>query len=190
MPLSAHQFKEIYEDLGYDLSKLGCIMLKIADDQLGPEVEQVISDDKLYYAHNKSRFWIDGNVSDNSHVTLLYGLLRSGPEFKKHVDTVLADSIPKTVSIDHVGFFESPYEDEPYYCIVAHLNITEELTEANERLKFLPHINTFPGYKAHVTLAYIKKEADEPIEALVRELDDKFAGWVLTTGELDYGGDK
>jgi hypothetical protein len=82
--LSAHQFKDMYAGLGYDLGKLGCIML-----DLEPQTFK-INESALYYAKDKSHYWIDGNVASKTpHVTLLYGLLRSGPELKQQVDTVL-----------------------------------------------------------------------------------------------------
>jgi len=179
----AHDFKQVYEDLGYDLSKLGCIMLDLEP------VDFFVLPDELYYAKNKDRFWIDGIVAAKTpHVTLLYGLLRSGQEYKKHVDAVLEGVELSNVEIDHVGYFDSPYEDEDYYCIVAHLKITDELTEANEKLKFLPHINTFPGYKAHFTLAYIKK--DEAYRDLLLEDLTTLAGTKVKAGSINYGGNK
>lgn len=184
--LSAHQFKEVYEDLGYDLSTLGCIMLDLEPLKIA------INESALYYAKDKKNFWIDGNVAGKTpHVTLLYGLLRSGKEMKKHVDAVLpASKLPESVEIDHIGYFDSPYEnDEPYYCIVAHLKITKKLQAAHDRLTFLPHIKTFPGYKAHFTLAYIKKN-DTTRDALIENLNKKYAGKIVKTKELNYGGNE
>lgn len=179
----AHDFPQIYKDLGYDLGKLGCIMLDLQPLNL------LVDHDMLYYAKDKSRFWIDGLVADKTpHVTLLYGLLRSGPELKKHVDTLVDGILPEFVEIDHIGYFDSPYDDEEYYCIVAHLKITDELTEVNERLKFLPHINTFPGYKAHFTLCYIKK--DKVYRNLLIENMSAHKGTRIKAVGLNYGGDK
>lgn len=180
----AHDFPQIYKELGYDLSKLGCIMLDLQPLDLS------VDKDKLYYAKNKDRFWIDGLVASKTpHVTLLYGLLRSGLELQKHVDTVLQGIVPKTVTIESIGYFDSPYEDEDYYCIVAHLKITDELTECNERLKFLPHINTFPGYKAHFTLAYLKQH-DTYRDLFIEQMSQQLVGNKLLAGAINYGGDK
>jgi hypothetical protein len=180
----AHDYPQIYKDLGYDLSKLGCIMLDLEP------LEVKVPANELYYAKNKDRFWIDGLVAAKTpHVTLLYGLLRSGLEMQKHVDTVLEGIKLSDAEIDHVGYFESPYDDEPYYCVVAHLKITKELTEANERLKFLPHINTFPGYKAHFTLAYINKN-ERRRNAIVGALNAELSGKRIKAGGINYGGDK
>lgn len=182
--LSAHQFKSVYAELGYDLAELGCIML-----DLEPQTFK-INESALYYANNKKYGWIDGNVAGKTpHVTLLYGLLRSGNELKKQVDTLLPkDCIPKEVTIEKVAHFDSPYDDEPYYCIVAHLKVTPELQEAHDRLTFLPHIDTFAGYKAHFTLAYIKKN-ERTRDSLITSLNGHYKGKTIKTGKLNYGGD-
>lgn len=183
--LSAHQFKDMYAELGYSLDKLGCIMLDLEP------LSFKVNESALYYAKDKKRFWIDGNVASKTpHVTLLYGLVRSGPELKKHVDTVLDGKIPKEVTIDHIDFFDTPPNtDEEYYCIVAHLKVTPDLQEAHDRLQFLPHIDTFTGYKAHFTLCYIKKN-DRTRDTLIDELNRAYKGKTIKAGALNYGGDK
>jgi 2'-5' RNA ligase len=182
--LSAHQFKDMYAELGYSLDKLGCIMLDL--EPLKFDLREA----DAYYAKDKKRFWIAGNVAGKTpHVTLLYGLIRSGEELKKHVDTVLDGTIPKTVTVDHVSYFDTPPNvDEDYYCIVAHLKITSELQEAHERLQFLPHIDTFTGYKAHFTLCYIKKDKTKR-DFIIDKLNKKYAGKEIKAGKLNYGGE-
>jgi hypothetical protein len=191
--LSAYQFKQVYVDLGYDLSKLGCIMLPlVSNDDLETAVTKTISHEDTYFASNPSRSWIKGIVADKAHITLLYGLLRSGQEMEKHVDAVLEYGVkmPNEVKIDHVGYFVSPYADEPYYCIVAHLAAADGLVEAHDRLTFLPHIDTFPDYEAHITLAYIKKDEAKRDE-YVKRLNKALSGLLLTAAnELDYGSDE
>lgn len=182
--LSAHQFKDMYADLGYDLNKLGCIMLDLEP------LNFKVNESALYYAKDKKRFWIDGNVAGKTpHVTLLYGLIRSGEELKKHVDTVLDGKLPKEVTIDHVDFFDTPPNiDEAYYAIIAHLKITPELQAAHDRLSFLPHIDTFTGYKAHFTLCYVKKN-ERTRDALVKSLNKHYEGKTIKAGAINYGGD-
>lgn len=187
--LSAHLFKPVYQDLGYDLSKLGCIMYSLDSAELEKEVSKVVTDKDAYFTESPDRFWINGIVANKAHVTILYGLLRSGNEMKKHVDTMIGGLDIKNVEVDYVSVFDSPYEDESYYCIVAHLKITPELQEAHDRLTFLPHINTFPGYKAHCTLAYIKPNNRRKIE-IIGELDTALKGKKLAITGIDYGSNK
>lgn len=145
----------MYAELGINIDKLGCIMLDID----GANIPKPVDESVLYVTSNPDRFWIKGFVAGKvPHVTLLYGLMESGQKNKQYVDKVLEGWSIDSVEIDHVGFFESPYTDDPYYCIIAHLKITDNLLEGHKRLEFLPHINTFPDYKAHITIAYVKKD--------------------------------
>jgi 2'-5' RNA ligase len=100
---------------------------------------------------------VSGNVP---HCTLLYGLLRPGPELQKHVDAVLKGWKAEDVTIDDIAIFETSQDDEACVCIVALLVVTDELAEANARLRLLPHIDTYPDYKPHITLAYLKADSD------------------------------
>ena len=191
--LNSHQFKEVYEELGISLDKLGCIMLdlkplgnmySIAFD--GPGVA-------LYSSKNKDRFWIDGWVADKTpHITLLYGLLDSGKNYEKYVEQVLRGWRLSSIEIDHIGYFDSPYEDESYYCIVAHIKVTPELLEGHQRLEFLPHVNTFAGYRPHMSIAYISKEQGELYrDNIIQQFNDLWAGKKLeVSSELNFGGDK
>ena len=178
---SAHDFQEVYDDLGIDLSDLGCVML-------GTETPDTsfIDDRELYYARDEKRFWIDGRVKD-SHVTLKYGLLKTVK--REHVDKVLEGlALPKMLMGDELVKFDSPYADEPYECIVMKIgkdtrnNYSRQMLSLNERLNFLPHVNTFPDYNPHVTLAYVRK-------GWYARNSDKLWGRGVTvkTTELDYG---
>lgn len=182
MTLSAHKFPAVYTDLGIDLSALGCVMLDLEPIP----VSTVIPDDWTYTSPDPAKFWIKGAVGDHPHATLLYGLLESAHAWRQHVDDLLAGVRLDAVTIDHVGVFPSPYSDEPYSCIVGHLDAEpgSALREAHDRLTFLPHVATFPGYKAHVTLAYVKPEYEA---SAVGALDEAFAGRRMAAAGINYG---
>jgi 2'-5' RNA ligase len=190
--LNSHQFKEVYEWLGIKVADLGCVMLDVAPVLFkSNEVREVFEDigNYFYKSENNDRFWIDGFVAQKTpHATLLYGLLQPAENYKRHIDRVLEDWKAEPLKIKEIGFFESPYEDDPYYCIVAHLEVTKNLKEGNDRLQFLPHINTFAGYKPHITIAYIEKDdtyRDEIITSL------KFLeGKELEVTGVNLGGNK
>lgn len=180
--VKAHDFPDVYKDLDIDLSTLGCIMLDLEPIKL------TLPTAWLYKSEDKRRFWIDGLVGQKPHATLLYGLL---PGVKKwHVDAVLEDWWTEHVRVQSVGFFDSPYADDPYYCIVAHLDADygswDSLTEANERLSLLPHVKTFSGYKAHVTLAYVKRD-DKILKESIYQLTKQLDGVELSTVGINYG---
>lgn len=191
--IKAHDYKEIYEMLGYNLSKLGCLMLDtepIKTDYYRIMQDGVTAYFPEYKAKNKERFWIDGYVADKTpHLTLFYGFLQEAGCYKKHIEILFKEERIETVKIEDISFFESPYEDEPYYCIVAKVEKTPELLEAHNKLTLLPNIQTFPEYKPHITIAYIIKNEiirDDFIEHLKKEL----VGKELKITGLNFGGNK
>lgn len=182
--LNSNQFPDVYKALGIRIPDLGCIMLDVDVFPVVEHVSQGKAD--LYYAANETRFWISGPVvENNAHVTLLYGLLEKGLVWKPLVDIVLDGWIPPVLEIESISAFESPFSDEPYACIVANIKVTPELLEGNQRLSFLPHVNTYPEYLPHLTLAYVKVEQKDK---WLKELGDSLNGKRLTVNKINYGG--
>lgn len=184
--LSAHQFKEIYSQLDIDLNDLGCVMLDLAPITLVDS-----SNYNFYTSPDESKFWMKGWVAGTTpHVTLLYGLLSPAKDLKKQVRTVLEGWKIEEVFVDDVDFFESPYEDEPYYCIIAKIKPDANLIEGHQRLEFLPHVNTFAGYVPHFTLAYLEKDEAQR-DKLIAELRGMLKGKSLKVmPKLNLGSDK
>jgi len=188
MQMNSHMFKEIYKDLDIDLNKLGCVMV-----DLEPRKSMLLSEESkktipLHYSKNPDLKWINGWIADKSpHITLLYGLLESAHTWKNHINKVMDGWKMETVTIDHVDYFESTSEDEPYYCIVAHVKMTDELVEGHERLQLLPHVDTFVGYKPHMTICYIEKNEEER-DQLIKMFNKAWAGKELVVkNSLNYG---
>lgn len=198
--MNAHKFKEVYEMLGINLSKLGCLMLDTEPIELprhiiqdwetgsGVNFDTFFKDLYMYKSQNKERFWIDGYVADKTpHLTLFYGFMYEAKNYKKHIEILLKDWKLEEVEIESIGFFESPYEDEEYYCVVAHIKKTEELIDGNNRMKFLPNIHTFPDYKPHITISYIKKD-ERARDVFIEDLSHALVGKKLKVIGLNYGG--
>jgi 2'-5' RNA ligase superfamily len=179
--ISASQFPEVYANLGIDPSKLGCVMLNVEPIT----VSNVILYDDLYYSPTLK--YAQGIVSESvPHVTLLYGLLRSGIELKKHVDAVLDGWTPEDPIIAEVSYFPSTDPDEHYVVLVAKLAVTPNLAEANARLKLLPHCETFPmGYQPHCSLAYVDDSSD--YQGYVQTLNQALQGKTIKALDLNYG---
>lgn len=185
--INSHDFESVYKKLGINVNKLGCLMLDVSVKNI-PSPDQ----DLLYFSKDPEMFWIQGFVAGkNPHVTLLYGFLESAEKYKPYIDEVLKGWSLDTVKISDVTFFESPLEKEPYYCIVAEIEVSPQLAEGHARLQLLPHIDTFVDYKAHLTLAYIKKN-DAIRDKVINHYKNvvKLPGrWILVRG-LNYGGDE
>lgn len=191
--LKAHNFPEVYKALGIDLSKLGCIMLDLEPFDNAYSIAVDGAGVALYEAKDKTRFWINGWSFDEPHMTLLYGLLTPGNEspMKELVPMVLDGWDCSEVEIGDIGYFDSPYEDEEYWCLIAHINIQPPILEGHERLCMLPHIKTFPGYKAHSTIAYIaKNQGEEYRDNLIEKFKSLWVGKTMKVKDINLGGNK
>lgn len=168
---------------GITVSALGCVML----DVTGPPIRRLLPATWLYSSDHPDRRWISG-AQDQGHATLLYGLLDNANTIREDIGEVLAGWEPGQIETDHVGVFPSPFDDEPYSCIVAHLALTEGLRDAHSRLSLLPHIDTHPEYKPHVTLAYVHREDEAAAVRLIeQELGCVKGGLDFEPIGLNYG---
>ena len=190
--LSSHQFKQVYEWLGINLNKLGCVMLDLEPLPNMYTIEADGAGVALYYAKNKERFWIDGwVVGKGAHITLLYGLLEEGKNYAPHIEKVLEGWKLDDVEIEDIGYFDSPYPDEPYWCIVAHIKVNNDLLAGHHRLEFLPHVNTFSSYKPHMTICYLDKAQGEAYrDRMIAEFKDLWVGKTLKVKGTNLGGNK
>lgn len=180
--LNSHDFEEIYWLLKVDIDKLGCIMLDIKPGS----IPELLDEKDLYITKDENKYWIKGFVGQEPHMTLLYGLMQPGLKWKLYVDKVLKGWKLDSIQIKEVGHFESNQKEENYYCLVAHIEITPKLLEGHERLQFLPHIDTFTGYKAHVTIAYVKKDP-VVLEKAIKLYNDALKGKQLKITGVNYG---
>lgn len=182
--LTRERVEEIHQELGVPKDK-GCIMI----DTETVTVRKVIPQEDLYYAQDTDNFkYVAGIVSEDvPHVTLLYGLIKSGQEWKGYVNEALDGIAPDEITIREVSYFESQVETEPYYVLVAHIYLTEELKQARTELcKILPHVTDFYDYKPHLTLAYIRKD-ETARDKYVATLNEQLAGGRLRVKGVNYG---
>jgi len=153
----------IWGDIGISPSDLGCVMLDLkfarpeAFEPLLREMEQ-----DAYVAKDAERIpWVDG-IEERLHVTVLYGLTIDPNNHGQAVETLLShgghlDSVQRHgLYINGPEAFESNIPGEDYSCIVLRIG-GRELREMNQALRLLPHIDTWPDYKAHATLGYVNK---------------------------------
>lgn len=175
--IASRDYPELYKDIDIDTDNLGCIMLDLEPMSVLKHVEGKESE---VFENPK---WDQGSVPAETvpHVTLLYGLLENGNKWKNKVDLLLKDWNLKEVKIDHVGFFKTPDS----YAVVAHLEKTPALVDGHERLTLLPHVNTFSEYLPHMTLAYVKLDAD--VEEWVDALGAVYNGKTVKAAGINYG---
>lgn len=149
--ISAYQLKCLPR-MGINIRDLGCVMLDVEPIDL----KGAIPEEWAYYSSNPKLTYVSG-IQKEAHVTLLFGLLQNANTIRSAVDEVLEGWEPGSPTIWFIDVFPSPIPEEPYVCLVAKL-WGKELTAAHARLSMLPHINTFPEYSPHITLAYVHKD--------------------------------
>ena len=177
--INSYAYGDIYKELKIDVKSLGCIML---DTEI---IENQIPESFLYTSDKPEDIHNNGFVAGvTPHITLLFGLLESGVTWKKYVEEVLKDWMPKSVQVTGIGCFDAPKE-EPYYCVVAFVD-SPKLYEGHQRLQFLPHIDTFPNYVPHLTLAYIKKD-DANRDIVIALYNKLLVGKELYVNGLNFG---
>lgn len=184
MAKSAYDFPQVYERAGVSQpGDLGCIMLDLEPIPVSSMLHGV----RYFYGDDRMRY-AQGPVADETaHATLLYGLTPDedvGVRQRESVDELLADLDLTSVTVDHVSSFPGMF-GLPYACVIGKLATDGDLGEANRRLRFLPHIDTFVTYTPHVTLAYVHDaDAADAIATLSRDLD----GRRLAATGINYGG--
>lgn len=187
MTITAYSFPRVYERLGMPgaPSDLGCIML---DLEPIPVKAMLPADTAYFYGRDDdpSLRYVRGPVAEKgAHATLLYGLTpdkHAGVREQESVDELLDGLDLSSVTIADVGHFPGQF-GLPYACIIAHVT-SLDLIEANRRLRFLPHVDTFLEYRPHVTLAYVHEDDREASITALRSL----VGATLPSTGINYGG--
>lgn len=173
--IAARDIPDLYDGMGIDFDKIGCIMMNTEKMPVLQYIENGINDVNTDGDHT-------GVVGETeAHVTLLYGLLENGHIWKEKVDKVLEGWELPTVTVERVSYFDLGDK----YAVVALLEKSDELIDGHQRLTLLPHINTFSEYHPHITLVYLNKEAD--VQKWVKKLGKRYDGVVVATTGLNYG---
>lgn len=175
----------LYDDLEIDLRAVtddkyrGCIMM---NTEKIPVTQYIKNGEKDLVQSTDQHDHTMGAVSEiEPHTTLLYGLLNNGNVWKDKVDQVLSGWSMNKVKIQEVSYFELPES----YAVIALLEESDEILDANGRLRLLPNLNTFSEYHPHITLAYINKDTD--VDMWVKKLGKIYNGQIVSTTSLNYG---
>lgn len=170
--------ENLYELLGIDTGELGCMMVKFSTPTI---LLNQIPEHILY--HDPADPGEYGKVFD-SHVSLLYGLLRPAHETREAVDLVLRGlSFSEKFLFASADWF-SPL-DQPYDVLYIPPVHKDMFVDAHRRLSRLPHVNLYPEYTPHLTLAYVKKGTAREAAWLVRAMTPELR--TLWFHGYDYG---
>lgn len=139
----------------------GCIMLYFkVDSSWWKKIQNLIDDediDRVNGVNGREKY-------KDAHVTILYGLHKTidEDELKKVVEELSV----KQIEVKKIGRFKGDTND------VLKFEVDYSFLHKNNKiLKKFPHTSTFPTYKPHMTIAYLKKgRADDYVQTLPTNL--------------------
>ncbi len=147
-------------------------------DRLSDELKIQLADESLMDAEQEAT---NSPGQENPHFTVVYGLKEEA--YKNDIKKLFKDLVPKEVEIESIEKFDLDNDDSDV--IVAKVKKTPELEAMNKAFLELPHYDQkFPDYTPHVSLVYVKKDADD------KEIIDSFqdlVGKKLKVAGADYG---
>ena len=124
----------------------GCLMLFL-DVPIWEKITSVIKPEDIYTVGN------DYGIEKEPHLTILYGFhdeVTSEEVFKLFKENMPMK--PIEVRIKGISVFENPEFDVVKFDVNS-----PELTKLNGIMRQLPNTTKFPEYRAHITIAYVKK---------------------------------
>lgn len=144
-------------------SKIGYVSADLV-----PETIQSLTEWSNKYIPQKSLFTMEmggkvegGNVMDDAHLTLFFGIDEQNLDHKKLQDYLSSLDV-KTLKIECVNTFETPQQG----CKIIYLKVSNQKNKLssihNDILKF-PHFKELQNlnFVPHITIAFVKEEFDE-----------------------------
>ena len=123
----------------------GCVMLKLPVlANVWDEIQSFVNNEDIYNKDDLGR-------ENDPHITLLYGI---------HSD-VSDETIIKTINEfnkEQIILNELEcFENDEYDVLIFKITNNKNLYLYNNILKQLPHTSSYPDYKPHCTISYLKK---------------------------------
>ncbi len=141
--------------------EFGCVMLQVPfEKEVWDNIQSYIPDEVIYEGDEHGR-------EDDQHVTLLYGLHQSNSD--EDVINLVKTFNKVQLTLDTVGFFDSSDE----YDVIKFELSDKILNKFNKILRDnVEYTSSFPDYKAHCTICYVKSgEGEKYVNILNKELD-------------------
>lgn len=133
----------IKESSGYEY---GCVMVEVPVKNW-KEITSYIDPEDVYTGGDDTH-----SIQENPHLTLLYGLHKEvTTEMIKSVFDNFTDNI--NIVVDGIDIFEN----EDYDVVKFNVKADGALQYLHDELSKFPNSNSFPDYKPHITIAYVKK---------------------------------
>lgn len=139
----------------------GCLMMDTDIDNWEEYHTAGIDKDDVYIKpHDKSY-----GLETQPHITIVYGFHEDEIDEETISSVVKQNMKPITVSIDEVDIFEN----DEYDVVKYNVPVTDELQQYRDLFLKFPNTQTFPEYKPHMTIAYVKPGMGKKYKRKLRE---------------------
>lgn len=139
----------------------GCLMLQAKVKDWDDFHTAGIDEDDVYIKpHDKSY-----GLEQEPHVTVLFGLHEDEVD-EETIQSVMKQNLkPFTSRVDEVDVFEN----DEYDVVKYNIPVSEELQKYRDLFMKFPNTQTFPDYKPHMTIAYVKPGTGKKYKRKLRE---------------------
>ena len=148
----------------------GCLML-YTDFPKWPHYTSLIDPADIYTKDD------DYGIEKEPHITIIYGLHDDELDKKEFYQKIENTIKPVTVTVEQIGFFE--IKNEPYDVVKIDVPVTSQLKKYRDTFIKYPNTQTYPEYKPHMTLAYVKSGKAE-------QYASKIAPFTVTFNQAVY----
>ena len=104
-------------------------------------------------------------LEEKPHVTILFGIHEDEIDSETIKEVIKANMKPLTVMVDEVDVFEGPEYDVVKY----NIPISDQLQGYHDLFKKFPNTQTFPDYKPHMTIGYVRSGEGKKYKRKLRE---------------------
>lgn len=139
----------------------GCLMMQADIDNWKEYHTAGIEKDDVYIKpHDKSY-----GLEQEPHVTVLYGFHEDEIDEETMSSVMKQNLKPITLRVEEVDTFEG----DEYDVVKYNLPVTDELQGYRDLFSKFPNTQSFPDYKPHMTIAYVKPGQGKKYKRKLRE---------------------
>jgi hypothetical protein len=139
----------------------GCVMMEAKIPDWEDYHLSGIDEDDLYEKINDDSYGLE----EEPHITILYGLHEDEVDEEVYPQIIEENMKPLTVLIEEVDIFEG----DEYDVVKYNIPLNDQLQEYRDLFLRFPNTQTFPDYKPHMTIAYVKPGAGKKYKRKLRE---------------------
>ena len=139
----------------------GCVMMEANIDNWEDYHLAGIDEEDIYIKPYDESYGLE----EQPHITVLYGLHEDEVDEEVYPEIIKQNMKPLTVLINEIDIFEG----DEYDVVKYNVPISDQLQEYRDLFMRFPNTQTFPEFKPHMTIAYVKPGEGKKYKRKLRE---------------------